>query len=444
MSENDKDNKVFDFINEQVIEKKRRKIKKWLLPLMMTVFMAIIFGMIAAITFVFTEPRLYKYLHKVEEIKTPISFPTENPEDPLDDITAVPVKKEEETNPKAEEKPTPVPDTVIMEQSIDADLEDFVSMYEELRIVALQTNNSLINITSIINDKDWFGNPVERIINTTGVIISDKNDDLLILVNLDRVKDANSIKVIFSDSEAVDAVLQDYETEINLAVIAVSIEDIPSFFAKNIQVATLGESYTITVGSPIIALGSPNGYPGSIDFGIITSRGSWASITDNKLDLFNTDLKDNKNGDGIIVNLRGEIIGLITRNLKEDLNADLNTVIGISKVKSIIERMASKKPRIYFGVKTEDMTEAVKTEKQITNGIYVNEVQANSPAFAVGMKNGDIILQIDNQSIMNTSNFYNTITGYEPEQQITVKIMRSTGSTEKEMDLVVTLTEKKQ
>jgi len=443
MSENDKDNKVFDFINEQVIEKKRRKIKKWLLPLMLTVFMAIIFGMIAAITFVITEPRLYKYIHKVEEIKTPISFPTENPEDPLDDITVVPIKKGEEVNPK-EEEPTPVPDTIIMEQSIDADLEDFISMYDELRTVAIQTNKSLINITSIINDKDWFGNPVERIINTTGVIISDKNDDLLILVSLDRVKDANSIKIIFSESEAVDAVLQDYETEINLAVIAVSIEDIPSFFMDNIQVATLGESYTITVGSPIIALGSPNGHPGSIEFGIVTSRGSWVNITDNRLDLFNTDLKDNKNSDGIIVNLKGEIIGLMTRNLKEDINVELNTVIGISKVKSIIERMASKKPRIYFGVKTEDMTEAVKTEKQIINGIYVNEVQANSPAFAAGMKNGDIILQIDNQSIMNTSNFYNTITEYQPEEQITVKIKRSTGSTEKEMDLVITLTEKAQ
>jgi S1-C subfamily serine protease len=176
--------------------------------------------------------------------------------------------------------------------------------------------------------------------------------------------------------------------------------------------------------------------------GFVTSRGSWASITDNKIDLFNTSIEDNENSDGIIVNMNGEVVGLITRVLKDGVNEDLSTVIGISKIKPLIKRIANQTPRIYFGVITEDMTEAAKLEHQITNGIYVNEVQADSPAFAAGMKNGDIILQVNEASIMNTNNFYTTISEYLPEDEVVVKIKRTSGTTDKDMEMTIVLTEK--
>ena len=449
MSENDKDNKDFEFIKEQVIEKKRRKVKKWLLPLLMTVSMAILFGMIAAVTFVMAEPRLYKLLHKEEEVKTPITFPTEYPLDSKDDNQG---KTGTDTDKDTEDKDNPTdseegeeekePKTVIVEQSIDADMEDFLSMYDEIRTVYYQTNKSLINVSTITSVRDWFGDMVERTFSTTGLIISDLNDDLLILVSLDRVKDASSIKIELSDTIAIDAVLHDYDIETNLAVIAVAMEDIPPSFLTNIKVATLGESYTITVGSPILALGSPNGHPGSMEIGVITSRGSWASITDNKLDLFNTNVENNDNSDGIIVNMKGEVIGLITRTLKDGVNENLSTAIGISKAKPLIESIANKEKRVYFGVEAEDMTEAAKLENLITNGIYVNEVRADSPAFAAGMKNGDIIMQVDDKSIINTNNFYNTISGYLPEDEVIVKIKRTSGTAEKDMEMTIVLAEK--
>lgn len=448
MSESEKDNKDFQFIKEQVIEKKRRKMKKWLQPLFMTIFMAILFGLIAAVTFVFTEPRLYKLLHKEEEIKTPVSFPTEYPLETNEDNSVVDDEKTDKTDDniseeKEEEEPEK-PETVIVEQSIDADLDDFVSMYDEIRTIAFETSKSLVNVSTITSVRDWFGDMVERTVSTSGLIISDLNDDLLVLVSLDQVKDASSIKIEFSDTIAVEALLQDYDTETNLAVIAIAMEDIPPVFLKNIKVAKLGESYTITVGSPILALGSPNGHQGSMEIGIVTSRGSWASITDNRLDLFNTNIEDNDNSDGIIVNMNGEVVGLITRALKDEVNEDLSTVVGISKIKPLITDIANKKPRIYFGVITEDMTEAAKLEHQITNGIYVNEVRADSPAFAAGMKNGDIILQVNDVPIMNTNNFYNTISQYLPEEEVVVNIKRTSGSTEKDMEMTIVLAKKEQ
>jgi len=446
MSEHNKDNHNFEFIKEQVIVKKHKKIKKWLLPFLMTIIMAILFGIIAAVTFCIAEPKLYRFLHKDQKEKTPITFPTTYP-DETEEETKVEAKEESSDNTQDDldpgngqvEEGMQEPEQVIVEQSIDADIEDYKSMYDDIKSIAYNSGKSIVKLCSIINEKDWFGNPVEREIKTTGLVIGNNSRELLILVSFDRVEDASSIKILFSETITASALLQDYERELNLAIIAVSLEDIPEIYLNSIKNATLGESYSITIGSPVIALGSPNGHPGSIDVGIVTSRGSSISITDNRLDLFNTDITDNAKSDGVIINLNGEVIGIITRTLKDDLNKELSTAIGISKVKAIIQRMANQEPRVYFGVISNDMTEVAKLEHKVENGIYVDVVKANSPAFKSGIKNGDIIIEVNGQPVVSTNRFYNIISEYQPGQLIDVKIKRTSSSTEKELNLSVTL-----
>lgn len=452
MSEHDK--KDFEFIKEQVIEKKRKKIKKKLMPLLVTISLAILFGLIATATFVLTEPRLYDLLHKEEGAKTPAAFPTKYPED----VEKEAEKEVENTSKNNEtenlnnhpsdapmENTNKEPETVIVEQQIDADLEDYGKMYEELRKVIANIDKSLVTVVGTTEKEDvLFGSTIEMEEETTGLILHNNSIELLILASLDRIEGADSIKVKFSESTAVNAVIQDYEKELNLAVVAVPLENIPVAYMSGIKVATLGESYTLNTGSPVIAMGNPNGHVGSVDIGIISSRFSNIYVTDNKLDLFNTDIIDNENSDGVIVNLEGEVIGLITRTLKKDLNKDLSTAIGISKLKGILKNLLNKEPRIYFGVVTEDMTDAAKREHEIISGVYVNEVVEDSPAFNAGIQTGDIILQIEDSEISNTNDFYNTISTFVPDNEVVVKVKRTTGSAEREMDFKVTLTAKEQ
>lgn len=450
MSVDDRDKKEFEFIREQVIQKKHKKFRKFMFPFFMTLFMAVLFGVVAAVTFCITEPGFYRFLHKEEDVKTPITFPTnypgseggtENEPTPTPEVKDPEGEKSQSGGQAGEETE---PDQVII-NTIDASLEDYLSMSDEIKSVAYNANKSLVTINSIMEGTDWFGYPSEKATQTSGLIIYNDGTDLLILVSYDRVKNAGSIQLKLSDSEAVEAELVDYESELNLAVLSVSLEDVPELYqSNNITVATLGESYTITVGSPVLALGNPNGYTNSMCLGMITSRGSSISVTDNKLDLFNTNIEDNANSDGVIVNLKGEVIGLITRTLKEGMNENLSTVIGISKVRPIIERMANKKARIYCGVIAEDLTEEARREHEVLSGIYVNEVKVDSPAFDAGIKGGDIILMVDDKSIMNTNSFYNIISAYEPDSEIKLQIKRTSGTTKKDMEMTVTLREKEQ
>lgn len=429
MSEHEKDNNQFEFIKEQVIEKKHKRIKKLLFPTITTVGFAVLFGVAAAVTFTATQPLVDKILHKDGGTATPVSFPTQYP---LDNnggsalgLTGI-----------------PTPEPVIVEKSIKADISDYLSMNKDLQEVADKVNKSILKISSVYAVKDWFGKSVDKTVNTTGVIVYNNTKDLLVLVSYDRIKQAKSIKVEFSDIVSVGASVQDYDSELNLALISVPVKDVPGIYMSSLQTATLGESYGVTVGNPILALGSPNGYAGSMEIGMITSKGSTVSITDNSLELFNTDIEDNKNSDGIIVNLDGEIIGIITRTLKEDNNENLNTVIGISQLKNIITAMGNKEPRVYFGVKTQDLSSAAKTEYNIIGGIYVIDIKAKSPAFKAGLQNGDIIMKVNDITITNTSEFHTVISNYIADKKIRVSVLRMNGTKKNKVDLEVVLSKK--
>lgn len=469
MSDNSKDNKDFVFIKEQIRPKRGRIFRKFLFPFIMMILMAVVFGLVAAVTFCITEPRLYKLLHKEEanpsknmlqaaaQIPADEGEPENNNDEPDDNFNQGPVNTEEKDDDKEngpenpdensekppEDKPEDNPQPVVIE-AIDADIEDYLAIFNDLKKLSNETEKSILTVSSIIQGKDWFGNPVEKKIDTTGIVVENNGIQMKLLVSLDRVKDASSIKIELNDDVAVDAVLQDYETELNLAVIAVNIADIPVKFLDSLAVARLGESYSVMVGSPIIALGNPNGYPLSIDIGIITSKGRTVSITDNELDLFHTNMVFNDESDGVIVNLEGEVIGLISRTLKNDPDSKLSTVIGISKAKQYIDRMLGQTPRIYCGVIAENLPQAAKTEYNVNNGVYVYEVIKDSPAFKAGLMCGDIILGVGDQSIYNMNSFFSAISGYEPGIEVPFKIKRTSASEDKEMELEVILDVKQQ
>lgn len=448
MPGDNKDKNEFEFIKEEVIPKKRKRARKILLPLIMTIFMAMLFGVVAAATFVFTEPVFFGFLNREEEKREPIIFPTAYPDDGTDDDSDMNDKEDEVNNTKPTPTQAPAPEeeqndgNKVIINTIEADIDDVIKMSEAVREIADNTGKSLVTVTSIRNDNDFFGSSVETRVDTTGLILANDGKELYILVSLDRVMDASSIQVKLSETDMADAVLLDYEREVNLAVLTISINNIPQLLLANMVPAIMGESYTISIGTPIIALGSPNGNTGSMDYGIITSRDGSKYITDYKLDLFNTGIRDNDKSDGYIVNLKGQVIGVITRTLRDDHNEDINTVIGISRLNPLIERMVNRRPHLYCGVVAVDLTDEARMEHQVANGIYVNSVKADSPAFDAGIKGGDIIMSIDTKSVINTIGFFNIISDYEPRSEVSIKIKRTSGTTAREMELRVVLDER--
>jgi serine protease Do len=458
MSEdNNNKEKGFSFIQEQITSKKKSRMKRMLYSVAWTTALACVFGVVARMAFCVSEPTVTRFFGGSQDKKT-VEFPTTIPDDgnqlgtQSSEITPSPTI-EPEITPVVEDNNDDGQDsqdsksedddleyeTMIIEKIIEADLDDLSNIYKELRVISNDISDSIVTVTSISKQVDIFKDEYELIKSTSGLVVADNDVDLIILVSLDKVKDSSKILVSFTETVQVQAKLQAYNTDLNLAAIAVSLDDIPPSNLKKITPAVLGESYSLVVGTPILALGSPNGYVGSMELGIISSKGTSVYITDNKIDTFTTDITSNSNSEGVIVNLRGEVIGIITQKLKDELNPDVNTVIGVSKIKNIIERLVNNSDQVYFGIKGADMTQSALSKVEATSGICITEVEADSPALEGGLQSGDIIVTVNETPILSVNTFYNLINAYEPKATLKVAIKRTIKNETKDMEIEVIL-----
>lgn len=445
----------FNFIQEKVVKRRKNKVKKFAIATITTIVLAAVFGLVARIVFVKSEGFINKLLGIDSTKRSEILFPTNGQEEVLDDdnnalltpgqsVAEVSTTPLVTPTPEVTEVPTPQVEpevqTIVVEQKIPATISDYERILYEIKKVANSVNNSLVTVIAIESKKDWQEETYESKKSTTGIVLGENNAELLVLTDLNKVKNATQLELSFSGGFSVNGELWDYDTDYNLAVIAVKLKDITPLQLSTIKTAELGESYSITVGSAIIGLGHPNGIAGSMELGMITGKGMYHYIMDNRLDLFTTDIISNSNSDGVIIGMDGSIIGIITSS--DDSDNNVSTAIGISRLKPIIEKLTNKYDRILFGITGEDMPEDVLEGYELENGIYVTKVLQDSPAYNGDIRQGDIITAINEYSISSITNLASILNNFKVDDEITVKVYRLIKGELKEVELTVTLSKK--
>ncbi|WP_310604274.1 S1C family serine protease [Anaerosporobacter sp.] len=412
------DEREFKFIQEQIIPKKTWKhVVKSVIK---TIMLAILFGIVSSVVICVAYPYVKDVIGDEDERK--LTAFTKH----LTLIRVAPIV------PTVKEE-TPV-NIVPVENKATLTIADYKELYKELDAIADEANRFVVSVTSIINSVDWLQNPFETSDITSGIIIQESVDKktLFILVRYSKIKEVNKIRVTFDSDNVVEAKLANYDSKLDLAIIKVDESELSPKVKHTFKVATLGESISCSAGDPIIAVGNPNGYPYSREYGIITGKTTSAYITDNRVDLFNTDVTDNSNGDGVIINLRGEVIGIITHKFKSDLNANISTVLSISRIKSIIEDLITGIDRTYLGIRGADLTSEIASSLGVGNGVYVNEVETESPALEAGLQTGDVILKIDDNTIISMAQLNTIISSYQPKDEIVIVVKRTINATEEE------------
>lgn len=472
---NQTENKEYQFIREKVVPKKKNRIKRMTLSFVFTIFLAAIFGVVARTVFLYSDGPMKRLLgldeepsatpdaseHHAQNVPSPVTTSTPAPV-PTDDMGATPSAGAEVTasgtpaisgTPAVTAAPTgngesnfpgepvitggdiaptalPTPEPSFAEQ--------YAVLFAGIQEVAREASRSLVMITVSVNGIDWLNNTYETQSQTTGIVIGRNDLEVLILVNLDRIQSASRISLTV-DKENYAAELWSYDKDYNLAVVRVVSKGLPEHFLTGLTPAVFGDSVQLSVGTPILALGNPNGYVGSMEFGTVTSKESIYYITDNSLDLFNTSTTDSDDGDGVIVNLSGEIVGIITRTMKTGFDEAMCTAVGISKLKSVIERLAAGQEQVYFGIRGEDIPKTALHEQGLNNGIYVMEVETDSPAFEAGIKTGDIILQVDGKNIYSYSGFNTLLNLRTSGTEVRVTLWRTVRMNAEQVEVTVVL-----
>ncbi len=420
-----------DFLRETIKQKPVNK-KKLFRRTIITVVMAVVFGLVACFTFLVLEPLISNKLYPEEET-TEVQFPEETiseemkPEDMLVEVSDT----EETTTAELENQQI----EEILSQ-MEFSLDDYQSVYAELAKLAETTSRCVVTVTGVSSDVDWFNDIYENESSASGVIIANNGKSILILVSSSALKDADNIVVTFCNQAQVEAELVQKDNTTGLAILSVELLAINEDTMDVINIAKLGSSNSDKLlGMPIIALGSPAGLNNSVCYGIITSMGTIIDQPDSAYKLITTDIYTSSNATGILINLRGMVVGIIDNiNTGTDMQNRL-TAYGITELKKTIEKMSNNQELTYLGIHGTDIPENMAETLGTQEGVYIKEIEIDSPAMAAGIQGGDVLIRVGNISVANYNDLLNILYSAQPEDTIKITVLRQ----EKEMNMDVTL-----
>lgn len=419
----------FEFIKETNKHKPINK-RRVILKATFTVVMAIVFGMVACFVFTIMRPVMERWLHPQDKTMVSIPRDDENGTESLQD-------SEIETETEGTEAAEPSTETSPPVESLDISPEDYQKLQNKLYSVGTQANKSIVTVTGVTSDLDWFNTPQERQGQSSGIIIADTAQEILILTERKVIAGAQSIHVTFVNNNTVDAYLKQYDGNTGIAILGVQRSAVDEATMNRIGAASLGNSTLTTRGSVVLALGSPLGANFSVSVGTVTATDNTVSTYDANYSLLTTDIVGSREGSGVLINLNGEVVGIVIQDYGND--SGTLTALSISQLKDMIERLSNGGEISYLGLKLSTVTSDIQNAYNIPKGVYIKTVAMDSPAMAAGLQSGDVIVAVGGQEVDTVQGYRNALWELAPgtEVEIAIKRQGAQGYTEMSVTAVV-------
>jgi serine protease Do len=283
----------------------------------------------------------------------------------------------------------------------------------------------------------------------SGIIIGEDDDRLLIATNNHVVEDCESLTIGFCDGSDVSATVVGTNSSNDLAVVAVQKTDLSEDTLQAITIANIGDSDSIRVGEPAMAIGNALGYGQSVTVGYISALDREVTINNSTISMIQTDAAINEgNSGGALFNLQGEVIGI---NSAKATNSDNNVegmcfAIPISDALPIIQSIINGTQQTladgnaYMGIQGKDLSAYDAASFNMPQGVYVLAAVENGPAYQAGLQSGDVITALNGTTVSSMSEIKSILAQLNPGDVITVTVARSDqGGNYAEQDITVTL-----
>ncbi len=430
-----------NFMREKIKQRPINK-KKLLRRTLITVSLAIIFGAVACLTFVFLSPLINNTLYP-EKTPSPVALTEETvtdemqPEDMYADDNAIAAEAYSAAMDMASNEISRMQQQMT---TFHIDSSDYIEMYSSLKTIATNASSGLVTVTSVTSDTNWFNDPFESTGNSSGIIVADNGSEYLILVSSSAIADASSMKVTFKDGTISNAYLKMKDSISSLSVIAVNKRDVPQETQGNISPASLGSSNSgVVTGTPVIAIGSPTGVQDSICYGFVTSSNSSLDLADSNYKLLTTDIYGSTDASGALINLSGSVVGFIDMSYNSSNVPNVLCAVGITELRSLIEALSNKTGRAYIGIHGQTIPEDLIEEQGMPKGAYVTRTDIDSPAMLAGIQSGDIITKINGEEVIGYDTLVSKIATLTPEEDANVTLMRQATDGYIELSIDVTV-----
>lgn len=457
----------YAFVKERIIVERPARKAGFFKKFFTTLFLGIVFGGVSAVAFVVALPYLQEYFshqeppdNSSERVSIPLDYETTGENTGGETQTAVtdalmgttsvisePVTDSDNLLPTEVEQPV-ITEAVIrkliaeaMEQK-EITLEDYKQLFKQLGSVVNKVNRSIVTVTVSNMVVDILEHSYEVSDAVSGIIYSITDTDIYIMTVYDKIKAAENIKVTFFGGFECDASILRADDSSGMAVICISREALNSSVLNKIQAVVLGNSYEVKAGEPVIAVGDPMGYMYTMSYGIVTANMSNSfKSTDAHYRIINTDIVKNSAGSGFLVNLEGELVGVLMPGdgqADSIMTTDICAAVNISEVKKRLEIISNDESVPYFGIVGEDLP----GDEEIPQGIYILQTITDSPAYNAGILNGDIIVGMEDMDNMSMKSFRNFLETSAVGDKVVVTVMRKGKDEYKEMAFEVILGEK--
>lgn len=293
------------------------------------------------------------------------------------------------------------------------------SLYSGLRTVINDVNKSIVSVEVSYDGVNW------DYISDTGIMgfIAADDDEYFYILTIKEFVEEKYLSVIFNDGTVAQGTYITGDMTTNQAIVAVDKSVFGGKVPENVKTAVLGNSYVVQQGDKVMAIGNIYGQSDMVVYTTATSVKKSVVDTDCSYRVISTDILSGDADSGIIVNTKGEIVGIIPYH-NEAISGEIINSYGISELKRLIERLINGKVTPYMGVIPQTVTSVMKDVYGMPDGVYVNLVERDSPAFYAGIQSGDIITYIGKESVMTSRALQNILFMTDAGTELTVYISR--------------------
>lgn len=418
----DKKNDNYDLYTEHIVKEPWKNSKRILKKGAVLVAMAVFFGLVAGLVMIIVYKTGKNYLDDNKAAMNETTSSTDGSESKETD-------PEDTTVPPIEEITTEIPSTVPIDNE---KLNDYMGYYKALKSVADKAGLSVVTVTAARQGVDFFNSTYQNIADEYGIVISSDSTGYYILTEYSLVKNSENIQVTYYDKTVDTAEFVAGDTTTDMAVIktgSLNTAVVPVQF---------GNSDAVLKGDLLVATGKLYGFNGTIGYGIATGVNNSVNDTDSIYRLINTDISGTATSNGVILNLHGEVVGIITMAYNSD-NTNFITAYAINDVRNLMQNLVNKKSMPYLGIKGQTVTDEIAATNKIPKGIYISAVETNSPAYKSGIQSGDVITRINGTEINNMESFMMQLEKNNPGDNVNVTIKRRGREDYKEIEFNLVL-----
>ena len=336
---------------------------------------------------------------------------------------------------------------IAQQQSASAVVTDVTQVVEAVMPACVSITN---NFTQTV--QDFWGQTYsqDETASGSGIIIGENEQELLIVTNNHVVDSTEQLYVQFIDGETVEAQVKGTDASADLAVVAVKLDTIADSTKQEICIARMGDSDSLKIGEPAIAIGNALGYGQSVTTGVISAlnRKIESSNSEEGTSLIQTDAAINPgNSGGALLNMRGEVIGINSNKIGGSSIEGMGYAIPISTARPIIEDLMERQTRTkyseeergYLGISCINVTSDLSENFSMPQGIFVAQVYSGTGAEAAGLVRGNIVVAFDGVTVQNQEELTKQMQYYKAGESVEITIMVKSANGYQQKNVTVTL-----